>query len=535
MRKLFNILLLIFLCGGIKGQTSIREIVGKVSFISSQDVYVRFSNTAGIARGDTLFISSGGNVTPAFIVKNLSTMSCVCQQISSDNISVDHLVIARAKVLSPKEEEKPAEKAVVAVSEEKSVNDTAKTILKNSGVKQNIRGSLSINSYSDFSNTIASNSQRFRYLLSLDARNIGNSKLSAETYISFGHKAGDWQAVQKDIFSALKIYSLALKYDFSKTSSLAVGRRTNPKISNIGPVDGVQYEQTVNRFTFGAVSGFRPDYTNFSFDSKLFQFGGFVSYNTKNESRYTETSLAIMEQMNGSKTDRRFIYLQHSNALAKNLYFFSTFEVDLYKLVNNKPTTTFDLTGLYLSLRYRVSGNLSISGSYDARKNVIYYETYKTYTDMLLESAMRQGYRLQINYRISSKLMAGVNGGYRFAKTDPKPSENVYGYLTYSQIGGTNFSATISGTYLKSSYMTGVIEGAGITHGFFTDKLFAELGYKYVNYNMPESSTKINQNVAELNISMPVAKKLFLSAYYEGTFEKSDKYSRIYLQVRIRF
>ena len=97
---------------------------------------------------------------------------------------------------------------------------------------------------------------------------------------------------------------------------------------------------------------------------------------------------------------------------------------------------------------------------------------------MLLESAMRQGYRLQINYRISSKLMAGVNGGYRFAKTDPKPSENVYGYLTYSQIGGTNFSATISGTYLKSSYMTGVIAGAGITHGFFTDKLFAELGYK---------------------------------------------------------
>jgi hypothetical protein len=242
-----------------------------------------------------------------------------------------------------------------------------------------------------------------------------------------------------------------------------------------------------------------------------------------------------MQQMNGSKTDRRFIYLQHSNALSKNIYFFSTFEIDLYKLVNDKPATTFDLTGLYLSLRYRMTKNLSISGSYDARKNVIYYETYKTYIDRLLETAMRQGYRLQANYRISTKLMAGLSGGYRFTKSDPHPSENVYGYLTCSQIGGKNMSVTLSGTYLKSGYMNGIVAGANISRGFFADKLYADIGYKYVNYNMPESLSKINQNVAELNLSMPLSRNLFISAYYEGTFEKKDNYNRIYLQVRIRF
>jgi hypothetical protein len=83
--------------------------------------------------------------------------------------------------------------------------------------------------------------------------------------------------------------------------------------------------------------------------------------------------------------------------------------------------------------------------------------------------------------------------------------------------------------------MNGVVSGANISHGFFADKLIADLGYKYVNYNMPESSTKINQNMAELNLSMPVSKNLYISAYYEGTFEKKDKYNRIFLQVRIRF
>ena len=110
-----------------------------------------------------------------------------------------------------------------------------------------------------------------------------------------------------------------------------------------------------------------------------------------------------MQQMNGSNIDRRFIYFQHSNSIIKNLYFIGTLEADLYKMtvdtVNNteKTSGTFDLTGIFLSLRYRLSDRFSISGSYDARKNVIYYETYKTYVDRLLEDQMRQGYRLQMN------------------------------------------------------------------------------------------------------------------------------------------
>jgi hypothetical protein len=535
MRKLFNIFLIV--CSGleVKGQTVSHDIIGKVSFVSSRNVYVKFSSTSGIATGDTLFITSGDKMIPALVVQNLSSISCVCQQISSEIVPVDHLVIARAKIYAGKSEEKTTENRKQEVVIQQVPSDTTKVRSKEVERKQNIHGSLSLNSYSDFSNTAATNSQNFRYVFSLDARNIGNSDLSLETYLSFQYKAGDWQAVKSDIFNGLKIYSLALKYDINKSMKISLGRKINPKLSNIGPMDGIQFEASIKRFTLGAVSGFRPDYKDFGFDPKLFQFGGYVSFDTKNESRFTQTSLALMQQMNGSNTDRRFLYFQHANALGKNLYFFGTFEADLYKLLNDKPTTTFDMTGLYLSLRYRVTKSFSISGSYDARKNVVYYETYKSYLDYMLETEMRQGFRLQANYRISPELMAGLSSGFRFLKSDPHPSENLYGYFTWSQLSGLKLIFTGSGTYLQTGFTNGVIAGANVSRGFFDGKLISEIGYRYVDYTLPETSSKLNQNEGEVDLSMQLSRKLFISAYYEGTFGKIDRYTNIYLQFRIRF
>ena len=77
-----------------------------------------------------------------------------------------------------------------------------------------------------------------------------------------------------------------------------------------------------------------------------------------------------MEQMNNMKTDRRFLYFQHTNSLIKNIYFFSTFEVDLYKVKLDLPQNNFDLTSLFLSLRYRMTKNIWFTASFDQRKNV---------------------------------------------------------------------------------------------------------------------------------------------------------------------
>jgi hypothetical protein len=332
-----------------------------------------------------------------------------------------------------------------------------------------------------------------------------------------------------------------VRYDLNKTTQISVGRRINSNISSIGAMDGLQVEKTFNKFSVGAVVGYRPSFTDYGFDRKLFQYGGYLAFSSITPKNYVESSIAFMEQMNNGKTDRRFLYFQHSNSLIKNIYFFSTFEVDLFSLKTdtvshtNLSQNTFNLTGLYLSLRYRMTKNFTLTGSYDSRKNVVYYETYKTFIDRILESEMRQSFRLQADYRISNKITFGLQSGYRFLKSDPRPSKNLYGYLNYYQIPGLNITATLSGTYLESSYLNSKILGASFSRDFFKGKFYTELGYRYVDYNYTESLLKTTQNIGSLNLSWQLAKKLSFSFYYEGTFEKQDMYNRFYLQLRKRF
>jgi hypothetical protein len=517
----------------LEAQVNTREITGTVSFLSSQNIYVRFRSTEGISSGDTLFILTDGKNNPALIVNSLSSTSCVCRQITTEKIAADQLIFARPKNIHP------AEKKQEEVKKDSTIlpqADTSHAKRSDQLRKQNIHGSLSVQTYSDLSNTPAANMQRYRYILSLDARNIGNSRLSAESYLSFGYTGGEWKNVKSDVFSALKIYALAFRYEAGKSSSITIGRKVNPNISNIGAIDGVQYEVLISRLRLGTVAGFRPDYTNYGLNTALFQAGAFMSYETKSAAAATQSSIAFMQQMNGSVSDRRFIYLQHSNMLGKSISMFNTCEIDLFKPdTANKPVPAFNLTSLYISLRYRITGNLSVSGSYDARKNVIYFETYKTYLDRLLETAMRQGYRLQVYYRISRSFNAGLSAGYRFASTDPHPSKNINGSLVYMTPSGSGLSITLNGSYLQTSYMNGTISGIDFSQSFFGGKLSADLGYKYVDYTIPEASSRVKQNIAEVYLGLPVSRKLFFSFNYEGTFEKSDVYNRIYFQARLRF
>jgi hypothetical protein len=178
---------------------------------------------------------------------------------------------------------------------------------------------------------------------------------------------------------------------------------------------------------------------------------------------------------------------------------------------------------------------LSFTGSYDARKNVIYYETFKTFIDRVLESEMRQSLRLQADYRITGNLTVGLQSGYRFLKSDPHPSKNAYGYLTYYQIPGINISVTLSGTYLASSYINSKIAGVNITRDFFSGKFQTGIGYRYVNYRYPENLLTVNQNIAEMNLYWQFSRTMSFSMNYEGTFDKQSTYNMIYLQIRKRF
>jgi hypothetical protein len=541
MRILILFITLIIIGFGLKGQTSRQAIDGTVSYITSQNVYVKFSSTENISVGDTLFTVTDGLLLPVLLVKELSSISCVCTPLSSKKLAVnDNIRAFPVKTI-------PAANlnAVPApgVKKELVQTDSIPT-QKNTPpeeIKQRVNGRFSVSSYSNFS-SVSDLSQRMRYTFSMNATNISNSKLSAETYISFVHKAGEWSEVQTDIFNGLKIYSLALNYAVNKNNQLWFGRKINPRLSNAGAIDGLQYETKIKAFSAGLFAGTRPDYMNYSFNSKLLQYGGYLGHDYAGKNGGSaQTSVAFVEQKNNGNTDRRFAYLQHTNSLLPKLYFFGSVEFDLFNKKMNVQDSTLtqdnspNLSNVYVSLRYKILKQLSVSLSYSARQNIVYYETYKSIIDQLLDESKLQGYMFQINYRPVKFITVGANAGYRFSKNDPGPTKNLYSYVTYSSVPFINASATLSATILETGYMSGNIYSLGLARDLLPGKLYGGINYRYVKYKFISNETPLSQNMGEINLTWRMMKKLSFSFNYEGTFEKDRHFDRIYVNLTQRF
>jgi hypothetical protein len=529
---------LFFLVGGLnvlaQDQSGIRE--GKVSFVTTQSVYVKFSSMDHMSEGDTLYIKQENRYVPALQIKNQSSISCVCIPLLPNSLKVSDLVYAKFDpgIIPGTRQEQVIIEPVQSreIQESDSLSDETKEQDK---VKQEIHGRLSVSSYSNFSSVEAARMQRMRYTFSMQANNLRNSGFSAESYISFAHSNKNWEDVKSNIFNGLKIYNLSLKYDFNETMHVSVGRKINPKLSSVGAIDGIQFEEKLKSFTLGAIAGSRPDYKDYSVNLDLLQYGVYLGHELQKQKVSMQNSLAFIEQTNKSKTDRRFMYFQHSSWLMKNLSFFASGEMDLYKKVNDKKETTFILSNVYLSMRYRIIPQLSVGVSYSSRQNIIYYESYKDFVERLLQNEALQGWRFQINSRPVKYLVLGINAGYRYRKEDPQPSKNVYGYITYSQVPGIKASLTLSTTWLETSYLSGNIYSIGLSRYIIPGKLNTGMKYRYVDYLFRTSETNLVQNVFEANLSWNVYRKLSLSAYFEGTFEQQVSYNRIFFNISQRF
>ena len=536
MKYLFLLILFILFGLSLRGQTQSTLEEGTVSYITSQNIYIKFKSTKNISEGDTLYIKQESKLLPALKVNKLSSISCVCSPLSAFEFRLSDVVFVKLKPTLISPEEKNDNAIVTNILPAEKVSDSLELDTdKEKPLKQEVSGRISVSSYSNFYNNDSPSSQRMRYTFSFRGNNLGNSKFSIDSYISFVHSNTNWEEMKENIFNGLKIYSFATKYDFNETTKLLLGRKINPKLSSVGAIDGLQFEKKIKSFTLGAFAGSRPDYSDYSINLDLLQYGIYFSHELNKGNINMQSSLGFIEQTNNSVTDRRFIYVQHSNTLVKNLYFFGSAELDLYKVVNDQKENTLSLTNLYLSLRYRIIKQLSLSVSYSNRQNVIYYETYKDFLERLLEAEALQGWRAQINYRPVKYLSIGLNAGYRFRKEDPAPTKNLHAYLSYSRIPGIKASATISATILETSYLTGNIFSLGLSKDLIPGKINSGLRYRYIDYNFINSAPSVAQNVGEINLTWRIYKKLSMSVYYEGSFEKQFTSNRIYLNITQRF
>jgi hypothetical protein len=515
---------------------------GKVSYITPQLVYLKFESTDGINPNDTLFQSVDKKYQPKLLVKFVSSISVACEKIYDIELKVGDTYYA---IIETKDANKSEGDTSFVLQKNDSlaeqqnnaqivnVESSSSNISKISG--NNFSGKYSIQSYSNIDNFSRNDYQSWRHTFRIDYERIGNSDLSFSTYSIFNYRTSEWSSVKKNYFNALKVYDLHLKYDFSQSFQLWIGRFLHPKISNISTNDGLLVQLNLNSFSFGIVGGSRPDWKDFSFNPKLIEYGTFVSRIDSFSTGYMENTISFFQQNNNSKTDRRFLYLQHSNNAIKKINLFASSEIDLYKRELGVDKNQFSFTSVFLSANYIPIRELSFNLSYDARKNVIYYETFQSLTDSVIENETRQGFRIRTSIKPFKYFGASFFAGYRFRKSDVKPSRNFGGTIYYSLLPIIESGINLSHNKLISNYVDGDVYSVYMTKTFYDLNSDLSIGYRKTNYKFPVSQNSFNENTLLIDYNFNLFRMISLSVSYEGAFESSRTTSRVLVGLTTRF
>ena len=510
---------------GLIAQDLEKRMEGTVSFVTSSNVYVKFDSTEDIEIGKILKFSD----TDCLRVTDKSSTSVVCSIIDNCLIKkgdiVIYLLVSEENIETIIE---PDEKEVIPIE---TVENDSIILNKEPIYSEKIRGRISVGSYNSFSN-LREDRHRIMTRFSMNADHISDSKFSLQSYLAYRNIITPSGSRYRGRTSVFNVYNLNLKYDASPSLSLTAGRKINSKASSTGAIDGLQVEKYFGNFYVGGIGGFRPDFSDYGFNSKLLQYGGYVGLETVSENFSSQTTLGAMEQTNSGSTDRRFVYFQHNSTIASKLNLFGSLELDIFGKDNNDTR----LTNLYLSTRYRFNKAVNIMVSYDSRKRIIYYETYESEIENILDDDLaRQGIRARLNVRPFKMIWAGISYSNRFQSDDKNKSDNIYGYLTLTKIPKIGGRLNVSYNMNTNNYLTSNIYSIRHSRDLVKSKLYADFSFRQANYAYEDSNRDFIQDYYGIVLNYRISRTWQFSISGEYSQLNDDNNYRFYSRLIKRF
>jgi len=174
--------------------------------------------------------------------------------------------------------------------------------------------------------------------------------------------------------------------------------------------------------------------------------------------------------------------------------------------------------------------------SYDNRKNIIYYESYKSYIDQLIDDETRQGLRFGLNVRPWKLISLGANASWRFQKSSANDSKNLNAYLNLNRIPFLNTSVSLSANFLQTGYLNSTMYGARLMKDFFKGRASAELYYRWLTYDYQAYDFSTSQQVVGGSLSFQIIKGLSVYFFTEQTFDnQNNNYTLINSKIMQRF
>jgi len=507
-----------------------KQIIGTVTYYSSQNFYVRFEDASQLAIGDTLWVSS--STTAAGIIKFLSSQSAACSYIGRDSIPVQTSVYVLSKRTTPSNTTTGSQIGETGVRKDLHPKGTNETLEEN---LFDISGRISLRSFTNYSSySPHTQNQYWRYGLSLRSQRVGMKNLEFQSSATYGYRA-DALKNSGSIWNNLKVYDFFFSFKPEPSLVIQAGRIRNQNLYSLATFDGLLMNYSFSHFSAGAFFGSHPDWQTMGLNIKLLEFGAFVSREDQINGVFLFNNLSFANQTNTGKTDRRYIYFLNRTRTKDFALSFSS-EVDLYQVESGIPKSIFKPTSIFASALYRFDRKLSVDLSYDARKTVYYFETFKSSIDSILDARMRQGLRLGAYYQLLRTLSISLNGGFATQTNDLHPSFHGGTSVTVNELTTLDFSLTGDFTYLQSNYLNGFAYGLRVAKSFNEYNLDAGLALRRVDYLfVRNTSDGVAQNIIDADVNWFAFNNLSLSLMYEFVSEKRFSSHRLFIGVSRAF
>lgn len=533
MKSIFFFLIIIFSSPALKSQVTIDTLKGELTFFSSDNYYIGFSAIDGkISQGDTLFLYSNGKSEPAVIVKYVSSKSVAGNSITKNKLKVGdrfYKLFYNSNINSGNIVIVPANSEKDPLISDNKLNKKSKEI--------RVDGYLNLQSYSVLAKSPNTNTQQWRVSNYFNVNDMLIEGLRFNSNLSFQYNPNSANNNKKDILKNLRFYNFYFSYSADKFS-FVLGRNFNNRLGSMGSIDGLQMEYDFGNFYSGIVVGSHPNYEDYGYNSKYFEYGAFLGRtDTTIEKRLVlRNTIGFIQQTYESKIDRRYLTFQSEAYLKNNFYFVGSAEIDLYEKSNNTPKNSLNLTNAFITTRWNFLENASVSLTYDIRKNIIYYESFKNFVDSLLDKEFRQGFRANTNFQLFRDFSINVFTDYSSKKNDARPSYNIGMSVSHHNLFELNLMPSISGSYLSSSYTNAILFNFRISKSFFDGTLFATVEYQHNIFKFPGySEGKYNQDNISTYISVNLSRNLFMSANYEFSKDNYTSFSRFLIDLGFRF
>ncbi len=524
-------------------------IQGKVTYLAGPSVYTDIGRDAGAEQGDTLFSEKKKAV---LIIQAISRRSSVAFTLDTTWKAAVGTKLLAHKHVRPVTETRDSLKTVDSIGattqdvsslwtgvitganiQRSAVLDTGSSLSRPSQVNR-VYGRVALQWYTSRDRE---NSQ-YNYhepggVINLSARRIQGSHFNLNTNVHVRKTYSD--RTLRAANYPVRVYEMSLQYaNEAVPYGYSVGRVSAPIINGIGYFDGAIYRHRVHpAWTLGGFAGSEPDYRKSPPQPSHTKVGFYAHYQQSAGVSRIASSVAFAGQYISGNIDREFVYLQNDLTLSPALSFYQNAEIGINRSDQARSSRSIELSNIYVMTRYRPIRTLTLTGSYDLRKNVFLIQTYKSIADTLFDDALRQGLRGEVNWRATRQLTLTVGSSVRTRKGDPKKTFLHSAGLHYNNVFRTQCNVSYRFSTTTTPYTDASSHAVGLSRQF--GRLFSSAGFRTYRYQLAGRSTMYDRWSISFDGSLEVGRRVYASLLYEYSSGSDEKSDRVFMEMSYRF